>query len=406
MKIKIIILITIFLFLSKFSFAESNIFENLADNSINNSIVSKLKGRISILAQSLAWALFIFTTGIATIKRTFKAWKGGENLNIVEFEEIMRKLSLIVIITTFTLFSDIMVGFTDFMRKSTENLTDKTYAETSRKYYDILADYGKFAHYYKLKSQSNCATGDCGLSAEELKEARLNLTYYYQDQKKIPRADNSGYLPDFKPLMILFYNMSEFYSIVLNWMLSSMLLGFGKFISLIMYYVFSIYMGVLLALAPIPFALSIPKELKNSYVKMLNSLLTVAMAFVVINVIDAFFLEGFDNLVTSLIKENASIENGKGDYNILTKRNEVLFVVAPLYFIVMFGLFFSSIGIASKCVGASSDDGGIATKGFSSVVSVLSTIGAVGLLTKGANQARKMGKATKQMTKKLKEDKA
>jgi hypothetical protein len=396
-KFKIVILVIVFVLISQLSFAGDNIFEQLAEGSVNNSIVSKLKGRISLIAQSLAWALFIFTTGIATIKRTFKAWKGGEDLNIVEFDEIMRKLSLIVIITTFTLFSDVIIGFTDFMKKSSENLTEKTFTDTSGKYFDILVDYSKFAHYYQVKSMSNCENGGCdGVTGMDIVEAQLDLEHYYANQKKIPRSVD---MFDMKPLQISMYNMGQVWSIMLNWMLSSMLLGFGKFISYVMSYAFSIYMGVLLALSPIPFALSIPKQLKNSYVKMLNSLLTVAMAFVVLNVIDAFFLEGFDNLVTSLAEQNASISSGTGNINSLNKRNEVLFVAAPLYFIVMFGLFFSSMSIASKCVGASSDDGGIASKGFGAIASVMTLAVGGAMMAKGLGSASKMGNAAKQMGK-------
>lgn len=402
MKLKIILLIALFLLTSQFAFAESNIFKELADGNVNNTIVSKLKGRISLLSISLAWALFVFTTGLSTIKKTFKAWKGGEDLNIVEFNEIMRKLSIIVFVTTFTLFSDLIIGFAGYMKKATENLTEKTYTETSEKYYDVLADYSKFAHYYKVKSQSNCETGDCDLSSDEISEAKIDLEHYYENQKKIPRAVDSWGpdMPDFRPLQISLYNMGELFSVFFNWALSSMLLGFGKFISFVMSYAFSIYLGILLALAPIPFALSIPKSLKNSYVKMLNSLITVSMAFVVLNVIDAFFLEGFDSLVTSLINENTSIETGVGNYNNLTKRNEVLFIASPLFFIVTFGLYFCSMGIASKCVGASSDDGGIASKGFSSVISTVTMIAGASMLSKGIGaKAKNMGKQANKMSK-------
>jgi hypothetical protein len=396
LKIKHIIVLIILLFISQQSFANGNFFQELMDGNINNSIVNRLKGRISLIAQGLAWALFIFTTGLATLKRVWKAWKGGEDLNIVEFDEILRKLSLIVIITTFTLTSDVIVGFVGFMKKSTENLTDKSYAETTGKYGNLLLDYSQFAHYYKVKSIANCENGGCpDMTALEIVEAKMDLEFYYKNQKKIPRIGDS-YMPNFKPLTISLYNMGEMTSIFLNWALTSMLLGFGKFIAYVMGYAFHIYMGVILALAPIPFALSIPKQLKNSYVKIINSLLTVAMAFVVLNVIEAFFLEGFDNLVTSLISENQSIKNGVGNFTNLQNRNEVLFVVAPLFFIVMFGLFFSSMSIASKCVGASSDDGGIASKGFGSLISVISMVSGAALMAKGGaigkSAASKMGK--------------
>ncbi|MBL4703191.1 MAG: hypothetical protein JKY54_01635 [Flavobacteriales bacterium] len=385
---KHILLLTIFIFISQLSFAEENAFEQISNGVLNTSIVSRIKGRISLIAQGLAWSLFIFTTGLGAIRKVFTAWKGGDEMNPVEFDEIMRKLSLITVITFFSLFSDIIVQFTSYIEKASSSLTDKNYTDTSGKYFSIIKDYAAFTHYYQTKAISNSSPGEVyGLNSSMIEIARQQQESLYKGEKKFPVGTfSNGYM---EPLIVSLYNFNYMMPDLLNYLFTSLLLGFGKFISFVMGYAFKIYMGVLLSLSPLAFAMSIPKTLKNSYVKILNSLLTVAVAFLVLNVLDAFFMEGFDSMVNSIIEQSNIISSGGGSISTLIKRNEISFIVAPLYFIVMFGLFFSSMSIASKIVGASSDDGSIASKGFGAAISGLSLITGtmlMGNIAKGVSQ--------------------
>lgn len=331
----------------------------------------KEAGVISSIATVIGFSLFFYTTGFQWIRDSIRSWRGDTNASIVNIDEITRKIALLIFIVNFNLITTAITSIVNYSKDAISDTQEAKTAATGRLI--IAMDYYKaFNHYFKK-------LGDYQNERKMVKNAEAAKEKFYKSypEGKARTFPANGGVMD--ALGIVFD-----YSVLSLWGgfktgFALLFLYIGKFLGLIYMYFFTVIFQILLALVPLALAFSIPKSMENAYATIIRRLLNVGVAFLVLNLLDKFVLNAFNQIAAKVFLTIGGGDKAADFFDVSTIEDQLFFGV-PVFCIALIGLYSSSIWIASAVTGGSDGEGGIATKGMGQAIGGMATIAGIALI--------------------------
>jgi hypothetical protein len=316
-----------------------------------------LTGKIAAIAGVIGIVLFIFTTGLGWMKQATRAWRGDATDEGFDFDELVRKIALLVLISSSSLITTVITTIINYARSSTE----VEYSEVSAKgavLQQYVKGYSTGAYYFNLIKEYQNATDPASKKAAK---DEFFLRYPGGKIKIVPVTTGV-----FDEIGVSISNTVSVMGAGISTGFSFIFIELGQLLSGIFKYFFAILFQVLLALFPLSLALSIPKSMENSYATSIRRIMTVGLSFVVIGLLDQFVIQGFSTLI-----EEITGAFGGGINTDVNKIDNMLFVGLPIYAVALIGLYASTMWLSSSVVGGGDGEGGIATKGMGMMIAAV-----------------------------------
>ena len=330
-------------------------------------------GQISMIALGIGLALFVYTTGFQWLRDSVRSWKSESAGNIVDINETVRKLSLLILISSFTLITDVVTNVVTYAKDTleTENSSDKIDKSVMMLEAKIRS-YAMYAHYYNMLETVQ--------NAEPDKKTALEIDF----KKRYPNGPSTAPLDQgwWDAIVINVQSSLVHEGAAISVGISKLFLTIAKILSGLFKYAFSILFQILMGLVPLGLAFSIPKSMENSYATVIRRALNVGLAFVVMAMLDGYLIQAMVDITTSITSAFSTTSNVN-----ISELDNMLFYALPIFSIVMMGLYSSTLWISSSITGGGDGEGGIATKGFGAAMGVVGGAIAIGLAGKKAGGA-------------------
>lgn len=335
----------------------------------------ELIGTIASAAIVIAIALLVFTTGLSWMRAAVNAWKTDEGVaQIQNIQEFFRKVALVVIIVNYTLISDLIITVVNFTIDAV-TVEDDEHDAAKDKLDAYVNLYAHYAHYFNLLEDWQTAPPDKKSAAEDILEKRY--------PNKIPSMYpvSTGIFDEIslsieRSMVVMGTDISLGFSSFLLW------IGWGM--GVVFKFFFAILFQVLLALLPLSLAFSIPESFKNSYSTLIRRVLNVGIAFVVLELLEQFTINVYEDLVVKCA--DLFMQGASGNANV-AEFDEMLYFALPVFSIALIGLYSSSNWIASSVTGGGDGEGGIATKGMGMAIGGATAVTALAFGVKAAGKA-------------------
>ncbi len=317
-------------------------------------------GKIAGAASVIGFALFIYSMGLDWIKNAVKSWRSDDpGAEINSFGETVRKISLLVLISSFTLLSDVIVSVVNYAIAAVE-VEDVEHDEAKQQLDAYIDLYVAYAYYFNLlDNYQSASTPSQKSAAAEL----LEMRYPNKMPRSYPVTD--GWIDS---MSVSFEMVGVSMGTSLSTGFSSFLLWIGWALGTVFKFFFAILFQVLLALLPLSLAFSIPVSQKNSYNTMIRRLFNVGMAFVVLELLEQFTVGVYNDLSA---KCAALFMQGQDGGGTVAEFDEMLYFALPVFAIAMMGLYSKSLWIASSVTGGGDGEGGVATSGMAMGIGAL-----------------------------------
>ncbi|MFK7809979.1 MAG: hypothetical protein AB8F74_19395 [Saprospiraceae bacterium] len=342
-----------------------------------------LASKIAGVAGVIGVVLFIITTGFGWMKQAGRAWRGDATDEGFDFDELVRKIALLVLITSFSLITTVITTVINFARDSTK-VEYSDLDDQNAKLNDRISTYTLFSYYFNSIKEYQNAPNAASKTAAKIEFFKR---YPGGTPKLTPVTDGV-----FDEIGVSISNTLSVVGSGFSMGFTTLFIQLGQLLSGVFKYFFAIIFQVLLALFPLSLAFSIPKSMENSYSTSIRRIMTVGLSFVVISLLDQFVIQGFSSMGQAII--NAF---GSGINTDVNQIDSMLFVGLPIYSIGLIGLYASTMWLASSVVGGGDGEGGIATKGMGMAIGVIAAgITATTATAKAGSSIATGGKSLKQ----------
>lgn len=345
---------------------------NIVQSELIDGTTSMVLGRVTIIAEYIAGIFFIIAVGWNIITSTIKKLQNKNSPGFVNFQDLIRILTIMLLIGIYPIISNFLVSGIDHINSMTAPTT-----EMSKQMEQMVKDRNENKNYDDIKMKIEAAEALLA-SGKGSPEKRAALEDILQKARAaLEQKESQGVIMDddtsWKSTMIKVSNIAAKPSIGINYIIGGILRILANLIrGLVMMFAVVLF-KILIIVGPLALAFSIIPSFRDKLEQWFQALLTVGFAFTTIHILDHLYYDMMATMWDEILSGTG--EGTASDFDIMGK------IIFDLGLLIAYSMTF---WITSKFVG-SSEAGRFISKGIGlTAMAVGSVVSSIGLSGGGA----------------------